>query len=238
MSNKNNFDSYADNPIIDEKSIRGFRKVMAERLMGSYHNKIHSSLYRYIDIEKLIIFKEKIKKGSTIDHFIRAVALSLLEKPELNGTYDGNIYRIYKDVNLSITINTPKGLVTPVIKHVDKLSLDDFLMNKKEIISLVFNWKHRVEDILGGTFTISNLGVYEVDFLSLIINPPQVAILGIGQICSFNIAWGDKEYPEMKKLLPLSICFDHNIIVGVDAANFLQILQKRVNEPESLWHQY
>lgn len=170
-----------------------------------------------------------------IDYFIRAVALSLTEKAELNATYDGKVYRVFRDINISYAVNTNRGLVTPVLKNADKLYLDDFCNKRKEIISLVMEWKHKLTDILGETFTITNLGNFGVDFTLPIINPPQVAILGIARICKLNISWEQSEAPEVKELLPISITYDHSVIDGVMAAEFSQILQKKIDDPENLW---
>ena len=234
MDSSNKFDPYIDNIIIKEEKLRGARKIVAMRLMESYQCKVHASIWRYIEIEKLRIFKEKIGIGSIIDHFIRAVVLSLLEKPELNCICEGDTYKIFKDVDLSYAVNTSKGLVAPIIKKINKLELNDFINKKKEIISLVQNWKHSINDIFGGTFTITNLGTYGVDLLLPIINPPQVAILGMGRICKLNISW-DSETPKIRELLPISLTYDHRIVDGGTVAEFAQILQDKINEPDKFW---
>ena len=102
MSNTDNLDPYNDNEIISETSLHGSRKAIARHLMDSYKNKVHASGAKYIDIEKLLKFKKDIGKGSVVDHFYRAVALSLSEKRELNATFDGSVYKIFKNINLSI----------------------------------------------------------------------------------------------------------------------------------------
>lgn len=235
--NKNNKTGsfYSDNEVLEEMELHGSRKIVAERLRDSYQNKIHATIYRYIEIEKLEVFKEKIGKGSIIDHFIRAVALSLKEKPELNSTYDGKVYRIYRDVNIGYAVNTKRGLVTPVLKNVDILSLSEFLDERKRIINLVLEWKHGLKDIMGATFTITNMGNFGVDFTLPIINPPQVAILGISRICKLNISWDDSP-PRTRELIPVSITYDHSVIDGVGVAEFAQILQDKINNPKNLWH--
>ena len=228
-------DPYSDNKIIKEIVLKGTRKAIAAHLMDSYRNKIHAAMLKYIDVEKLIIFKKEIGKGSFIDHLYRAVALSLSQKIELNGTYDGKIYKIYEHVNLSIAVNGPRGLVTPVLKKAEILSIDQFIAKRKEITSIALEWKHKLSDILGGTFTLTNLGNYGIDFLSPIINPPQIAIMGIGRISNMNISWGNSEAIGAKQLMPVSITYDHSVLDGVFVAEFLQVLQDKVNQPEDLW---
>jgi pyruvate dehydrogenase E2 component (dihydrolipoamide acetyltransferase) len=226
---------YSDNVIIEEKKLHGSRRVIANHLLNSYQNKVHATMHRYLEVEKLRAFTGEIKKGSIVDHFIRAIALTLKDKPELNATFDGETYRIFKDIDICYAINTERGLVTPVLRNADRLTLDEFYGKRKQITALVMEWKQEMKDILGGTFTVSNLGNFGVDFLHPIINPPQVAILGIGRMCKQNIAWELSELPTLKELMPISITFDHSVIDGSLAAEFIQILQDKINNPKHLW---
>jgi pyruvate dehydrogenase E2 component (dihydrolipoamide acetyltransferase) len=205
-------DFYKENNVLREVVLKGSRKIVAERLKDSYQNKVHATMYRYMEIEKLKDYKEKSARGSIIDHFIRAIALSLKEKPELNSTFEDNIHR-----------------------KADSLTLDEFLSEKNRIVSLVLEWKHEISDIMGGTFTITNMGNFGVDLTLPIINPPQVAILGISRICRLNISWDDSP-PSPKLLMPVSFTYDHRVIDGVGVAEFAQILQNKINDPEALWN--
>jgi pyruvate dehydrogenase E2 component (dihydrolipoamide acetyltransferase) len=235
-SNENlkKYEFYKSNNVVKEIVLRGNRKIVAERLKDSYQNKVHATMYRYMEIEKLKDYKEKTAKGSIIDHFIRAVALSLKEKPELNSTFEDDIYRIYENADICYAVNSKRGLVTPVLRKADSLTLDEFLIEKNRVINLVLEWKHIIDDIMGGTFTITNLGNFGVDLTLPIINPPQVAILGMSRICTLNISWDDKP-PAPKLLMPVSLTYDHRVIDGVGVAEFAQILQNKINEPEALW---
>jgi pyruvate/2-oxoglutarate dehydrogenase complex dihydrolipoamide acyltransferase (E2) component len=235
MSGIERGDPYSDNEIVTECCLRGTRKTIAKHLMESYRNKAHASMSRYIDIEKLKSFKQNIGNGSLIDHFYRSVALSLSEKRELNAIYDGEVYKKFKNINLSIAVDAPKGLITPVLRNADKLQLDDFIEERKRIIAIVKEWKHKLYDIVGGTFTVSNLGNYGIDFLTPIINPPQVAIMGIGRACNLSVSWDDLESVRARLLMPVTISYDHCIIDGVCVSEFLQILQDKTNHPECLW---
>jgi len=233
-----NFDvsnPYADNTLIEEKKLHGARRVIANHLLESYQTKVHATMHRYMEVDKLRAYTVETKKGSIVDHFIRAIALTLQEKPDLNATFDGETYRTFKDVNICYAINTQRGLVTPVLKNADRLTIDEFYNNRKQITSLVLEWKQEMKDILGGTFTISNLGNFGVDFLHPIINPPQVAILGMGRICKQNITWDLSLLPTLKELMPMSLTFDHRVIDGSGAAEFAQLLQDKINNPENLW---
>ena len=227
---------YSDNTIIEERKLHGPRRVIARHLLNSYQNKVHATMHRFLEVGRLRAFIKEIKKGSIVDHFIRAVALSLREKPELNATYDGEIHRLFENVNICYAISTERGLVTPVLRNADGLSLDEFYEKRKQITSLVMEWKQDMKDILGGTFTITNLGNFGVDWLNPIINPPQVAILGMGRLCKKNITWDLNESPGIKELMPISITFDHSVIDGSGAAEFAQLIQDKINDPENLWN--
>ena len=180
-------------------------------------------------------YKEKIARGSIIDHFIRAAALTLKEKPELNATFEDDVCRIYENVDICYAVNSKRGLVTPVLRKADSLTLDEFLIEKNRVVNLVLDWKHEITDIMGGTFTITNMGNFGVDLTLPIINPPQVAILGISRICRLNISWDDTP-PGPKLLMPVSFTYDHRVIDGAGVAQFAQILQDKINTPEVLWN--
>jgi pyruvate dehydrogenase E2 component (dihydrolipoamide acetyltransferase) len=226
---------YEGNKVVKEIQLKGSRKIIADRLKDSYQNKVHASMYRYMEVEKLKEFKEKTGKGSIIDHFIRAIALTLKEKPELNATFENENYKIYESINICYAVNSKRGLVTPVLRNADLLSLDDFLIEKNRIINLVMDWKHQLKDIMGGTFTITNMGNFGVDLTMPIINPPQVAILGISRICNLIISWG-YDPPQPRLLIPVSLTYDHCVIDGVLVSEFAQILQNKINNPEVLWN--
>jgi pyruvate dehydrogenase E2 component (dihydrolipoamide acetyltransferase) len=227
---------YSDNEIIEEKRLFGSRKAVAAHLLNSYQNKVHATMYRYIEIGKLRKFAKETGKGSFVDHFLKAIALTLKEKPGLNATYDGETYKIFSNVNLCYAVNnTERGLVTPVIRNADKLDLEEFQQKKKELVNLVLEWKQEKKDILGGTFTVTNTGNFGVDLPLPIINAPQVAILGMARMCKLNITWNMAESPTEKELLPISITYDHSVIDGVGVAEFAQLLQDKVSDPDNLW---
>ena len=234
----NNFDPnnpYSNNPVLEDRKLIGARKVIASHLLKSYQTKVHTAIHRYLDVKELLAFVKRVAKGSIVDHFLRAVALSLKDMPELNATYDGTVHKLYEDVNLCYAISTKRGLVTPVIRNASTLSFEEFYSKRKEVISLVMEWKQELKDILGGTFTITNLGNFGVDWLHPIINPPQLGILGMGRLCKKIMTWDMEKEPEVKELMPISITVDHSVIDGSVAAEFAQLIQDKLDDPESLW---
>lgn len=226
---------YADNPVIEERRLRGARRVIAKHLLDSYQNKVHINMGRYVEVGKLRVYSKKIGKGSIVDHFLKAVALALKERPALNSTFDGEVHRLFQDVNIGYAITTNKGLITPVLRNADRLGLEDFYARRKGLTAKVMEWKQEMKDIMGGTFTITNLGNFGGDWLHPIINPPQVAILGMGRLCKMSISWDIEEEPSVKELMPISITVDHSVVDGAEAAEFAQLIQDKINDPESLW---
>jgi len=99
---------------------------------------------------------------------------------------------------------------------------------------MILEWKHELKDLMCGTFSKSNLGSFKADFTLPIINAPQVAIPGISRICKLNISWDDIP-PRPRELMPLSITYDHSVIDGGAAAQFAQILQDKIDNPDILW---
>ncbi len=99
---------------------------------------------------------------------------------------------------------------------------------------MILEWKNELKDFMGGIFSITNLGSFKVDFTLPIINPPQVVIPGISHICKLNISWGDTP-SRTRELMPVSITYDHSLINGEAVAQFAQILQDKIDNPDILW---
>lgn len=228
--NKDN-DPYSDNPLIELRQLKSVRKVTARRLTESYKDKVHVTAHRAIECDTLLEFI-KIKKNGTIsDYLFRATAIALDNNSIFNATFDGEEFRIYKKICIGVAVDTPRGLVVPVLKDCLELNFDDFVKRRRELINAALNSQYTLEDLFGGTFTVSNLGVMGVDNFNMIINPPQVAILGVGRLYYANISWSKDEEPKVRALLPLSLTHDHRVLDGADAARFLNAIQELFLEP-------
>ncbi len=124
------------------------------------------------------------------------------------------------EVNIGVAVSLPEGLITPVIRNADQKSLAQIAEEARDLASKTREGRAKPEDVTGGTFTISNLGVFDVDAFTPIINPPQVAILGVGRVVEKPIILQG----EMAKgaMMYLSLTFDHRVVDGAPAAEFLQ----------------
>jgi len=199
--------------------LSGFRKTSAERVSASFKTAPHSTIMMEADVSKAEELHEKLQVSYTAI-LVVAVAKALLEHPIINSTLDGNQIKIFEDVNVGVAVATEKGLVVPVIHNADRKSLKEIDTAIKELTEKARQGKLSREEVTGGTFTITNLGMYEVDFFTPIINPPEAAILGVGKVTQKPVALG--RAIETRPFVTLSLSYDHRIVDGVPAAQFLK----------------
>jgi pyruvate dehydrogenase E2 component (dihydrolipoamide acetyltransferase) len=158
---------------------------------------------------------------------------ALVEHPFLNATLDGEEVIIWEIVNMGLAVDTPRGLVVPVLRDVAAKALAELAAEAEELLPRAAAGKARPDELSGGTFTITNLGAQDIDFFTPIINPPQCAVLGVGRL---NKEWVvlDDDQPAARTMLPLSLTFDHRLVDGAPAARFLQRVKQFVEQPY-LW---
>jgi pyruvate dehydrogenase E2 component (dihydrolipoamide acetyltransferase) len=136
------------------------------------------------------------------------------------------------EINVGLAVATEEGLVVPVIHQADQKGLRDIATHRRELVARAQAGKLRLADLSGGTFTISNLGMYDVDAANAIINPPQAAILAIGRIAPRVVAVRGR--PKVRPTLMLSLSCDHRVVDGARAAQFLRALTELIEEPLGL----
>jgi pyruvate dehydrogenase E2 component (dihydrolipoamide acetyltransferase) len=211
--------------------LRGIRKTTAERVSLSARTAPHSTITMEVDMSKAVKLHEETGTSYT-DILVKAVAKALEEHPSLNSTLEREQIKIYEDINIGVAVATEKGLVVPVIRNANKKSLAQIAAVLKELVEKAREGKLTREDLTGGTFTITNLGMYGVEVFIPIINPPEAAILGVGRV-SEKPVMVNKEL-KVKPVMYLSLSFDHRIIDGAPAAKFLQrVKQILESEPNS-----
>src|SRR5579864_956334 len=181
------------------------------------------------------MFNEAVDKSEAIsinDLLIKAVALALTKFPEVNASWaDGRIER-KRDINIGIAVGLPDRLIVPVLKNADQRSLKDIARESKQLIERARSNKASMQDYLGNTFTISNLGMYDVDQFTAIINPPDSAILAIGSIEDTPVIKDGQIVPGKRMRITMSV--DHRVIYGVTAAQFLQEVKRLLQSPMAL----
>ncbi len=199
--------------------LTGIRKTTAERVSLSVRTAPHSTVTMEGDMSNAVKLREKAQVSYT-DILVKAVAQALEEHRLLNSTLEHEQIKIYEDINIGVAVATEKGLVVPVIRNANRKLLTQVASTLKELVEKARTGKLSKEDVTGGTFTITNLGMYGVEVFIPIINPPEAAILGVGKVTEKPVIV-NKEM-KIKPIMYLSLSYDHRIVDGAPAAQFLQ----------------
>ena len=224
-----------------ETKVRGLRKIIAERMSLSVHENAAIMLSRAADVTELMELHEKSKKEaedkgvkapSINDMVLKAAALALRKHPALNSTYENGIVRTYEDININMAVAIPNGLMTPVIRNADTLSVNEIMAVTRELTEKARTGALAVEDMMGGTFTVTNVGKMKIEVATAIINPPQVAILCVGAVVP-RLERINGEIADRFRLY-LSLTADHRIIDGYPASLYLETLCEILEKPEQI----
>ena len=208
--------------------------LMADRLTESWTSAPHFSIVRNLDATNLAAHKKETKANSSAnitftDLLVKYTASSLKEHPRVNASLiDGKLIKNLA-INIGIAVATEDGLIVPVIHNADDLSLEEINERRKELVARTQEGKLRSGDLDAGTFTISNLGMFDVDSFNAIINPPQSAILAVGKINDQVVPMDGK--PTIRPMLKINLSFDHRVIDGARGAHFLQTLSNLIENP-------
>lgn len=216
--------------------LTGIKKVVAERMTESFHTAPHAVLMIEVDMSEAVKLRqnaiEKAKRQIHYDAiFVKVVAQALREHPLLNSTVVGNEIRVLKEVSVGFAVGTDKGLRVPVVHNPEEKSLAEIAGNIDELAEKAKEDRLSIGDESGGTFTITNLGMFGVDVFIPIINPPQAAILAIGRIADRPQVVDGKVV--VKPTLTMSLSFDHRIVDGAPAARFLGRIKQTLESAES-----
>jgi pyruvate dehydrogenase E2 component (dihydrolipoamide acetyltransferase) len=208
--------------------------VMAERLAEAWRTIPHFYLRREIDATALVAWRAAAQprfeiKLTYTDLLIRVVAAALVEHPRLNGSWNGRELDLNPEINVGLAVPTDDGLLVPVIHQADQKHLAEIAAERQTIVGRARAGRLRLADLQGGTFTLSNLGMYGVDEFQAIVNPPQAAILAVGRIAERVVPVGGR--PEIRPRLALSLSCDHRAVDGARAAAFLDALAGLLEQP-------
>lgn len=209
------------------------RRIIAERMVESLKIAAQVTLMVEAVVDGLVEFRrvegptlerEHGIKVTYTDILVKIVASLLKKHPILNSSLKEDYIEVYEDVNVGVAVALDHGLIVPVVKNADKKSLIEISGEIKELAEKARTGTLTFDDVTGGTFTISNLGMYGVDSFTPIINTPQTAILGVGRIVLKPVIRGD--VVDRANIAWLSLTFDHRVMDGHTAALFLQDLSK------------
>jgi len=228
---------------IERLAIKGLRRTIAKNLIMSQKTTAFVTGMDEADITELWSLKEREKKAliekgvhlTFLPFFIKAVHHALTEHPLLNASVDEGREEIIikKYYNIGVAVDTPDGLMVPVIKNAGKKTILELASEIQDLSVKARERKIRLEEIKGSTFTITNYGHFGGWFATPIINYPDVAILGTGKIS--DKPWVKDGKIVIRKILPLSLTFDHRVTDGVDSAKFLSKVIQYLEDPALLF---
>lgn len=223
---------------VQVKPMTYVRKIIAERMLQSQLSTAHVTLNMSVDMTEATSLRQKLLQEvekvagvriSYTDMIARAVSRALKEHPLLNSSLDGENIKVFGDVHLGIAVATEEGLMVPVLRDADKKSLIEIALATKGLIEKVRAGTASVDEVTGSTFTVTNLGMFGVETFTPIINPPGVAILGVGGIVERPVVVGGQIV--VRSMMPLSLTVDHRVIDGEVAARFLQRVKQMLENP-------
>ena len=165
---------------------------------------------------------------------IKVVAWALVRNPYINASFNGDSISLWKDVNIGVAAAAPQGLVVPVLKGADTLGVGDINLRLVELAERARENKLKLEDVQGGTFTISNLGMFGIRQFRAIINPPESAILAVGSAARKPVVIDEQDRVEVRPIMSLTLSADHRVIDGIVAARFLSDLVTGLETPSML----
>ena len=220
--------SFVDTPVSQ------MRKVIARRLSESLFTAPHFYLTMKINMDATIAARTVVNESAPVkisfnDFIVKAVALSLKQHPKVNSSWLGDVIRENHHVNIGIAVAVDEGLLVPVLRYADGLSLDAISVSVKEFAKKAKDKKLQPADWEGSTFTISNLGMFGIDSFTAIINPPDACILAVGGIAQEPVVKNGQVVPG--NVMNVTLSCDHRVVDGATGSAFLQTLKSYLEEP-------
>jgi pyruvate dehydrogenase E2 component (dihydrolipoamide acetyltransferase) len=223
----------------------GKRKRIAERLTASYQNSPHIYLTVEVDMSRAEESRHRMNKLnekagrssiSITTYLAKLVAWTLKRHPYLNASIVEDRIEFWEDINLGIATAVPDGLVVPVIHQADQLGLADMNERMRYLAKQARDGVLTREEVDGGTFTISNLGMFGIKSFTAILNPPQTGILAVGSTVRTPIVVDEKDTIEVRPIMSMTLSVDHRVVDGAVAAQFLADLVRVVENPDMIMY--
>lgn len=218
---------------------RAIRRAIAEKLSIAWQTIPRVTLFARADATALVNLRKILNKEAERlnrvsitfnDILVKIVALQLRRHPYMNARFSANkVVEQINQINIGVAVHTPRGLLVPVIKNADAKNIWEIAQESRKLEEAARSGIISPIDLEGGTFTITNLGMYKVEFFTPIINLPECAILGIGAIQETPVVINGHVFPRLT--LPLSLVFDHRVVDGAPAAEFLKDLIEAIETP-------
>jgi pyruvate dehydrogenase E2 component (dihydrolipoamide acetyltransferase) len=221
--------------------LKGVRAIIADRMGTSVHTTARVTLVSEVDATEFVAMRERLKAKVSEewgfapgynDLLALIVAKALRKFPYMNARLAPDAIELMAHVNLGMAVDTERGLLVPVVRDADTKSLQQFGAEFRALVDRARKGRSLPDDISGGTFTITNLGMHDIDAFTPVINLPEAAILGVGRIApKWAFRPESPNAPVLRQMLTLSLVFDHRLIDGAPAARFLQYIKGLIEEP-------
>lgn len=219
------------------KPLKGMRKIIADRMLKSHREAPPVTLHAKADVTELAALRKQMKEipntGISLNDFVlKAAAMALSEMSGINVSIEGEEIVYKKEINIGMAVALEEGLIVPVLRNTDTLSLRQISDTSKDLSQRARSGKLLPEEIRGGTFTVSNLGMYGITAFTPIINPPESAILGV---CAIeNVLKMIEGNIENRSMMGLCLTIDHRVIDGAQGALFLSRIKALLENPLEL----
>jgi pyruvate dehydrogenase E2 component (dihydrolipoamide acetyltransferase) len=211
------------------------RQTIAERMTQSLHTMAQLTIHTEVDATDLVRLREQLKEEFDLtytDLLIKAVAKALKAHPILNAALVGDEIHLLQEIHIGMAVALEDGLLVPVVRDADKKTLQEIAQETRRLAQGAREGTLTVDEVTGSTFTVTNLGAYGVDGFTPIINPPEVAILGVGRIVD-KPAIHDGQIVR-RSIMMLSLTIDHRIVDGAPGAQFLRTVKQLLESPYRL----
>ncbi len=220
--------------------LSGLRKIIADRMTYSKTHIPHACGMDYLDVTKLVMLREKEKrmfeprgvKLTYLPFVVKACVIALKRYPSFNAHFDPDRGELVakKEINIGIAVDTPDGLVVPVVKNADRKSIVEIAQDIEHLAAAAKERKLKLEEIRGSTFSITNVGSVGGMYSTPIINPPEIGIMGIHRIRDMPLIVDG--IMQARKVMGISMCFDHRVVDGALATEFMNTVKQHLEDPD------
>ena len=231
-----------ENVVKEAIPLKGWRKAMADLMLRSHSEYAEVTQMREVDFSEMIKLRQTIvadlenRFGVRVSYthlLLKATAQALRQHPIVNSSLIEGEIRIWEDINLAMAVSLDDGgLLAPVIRQVDRLSLGEVAQKAAKLMEQIRMRRFSLNDLKGGTFTLSNAGMYGTDFVTVLIPTPQSAALGVGRVVPKPVVKSDQIV--IRSMMGLSLTYDHRVFAGATAAQFFATLQELIEDPAKI----
>ena len=231
-----------ENPIVEVIPLRGWRKILADRMLHSHLDLAEVTQMREIDATEMVNLRKSIvdslqeKYGVRITYthlLMKAAAEAIKQHPIMNSTLAEDEIRVLQDINISMAVSVPGGaLLTPVIRQVGRKSLVEVAKEAATMAEQIRTRKFNLDILKGGTFTLTNAGMYGTDFVTSLIPIPQIASLAVGRLVPKPVVRDGQIV--IRTMMGLSVTYDHRVVTGAFVAQFFQTIEENVENISKL----